>query len=126
MSVAFQIADDVLDAEAAIESDRGFGKAIGNDVREGKKTLMAIHAAENASPAAAARLEEILWAEENSAAEIGEAIGILDETDSIEYARERALDLSASARERLDGLDLEPDPADDLAAFTRFVVSRNV
>jgi geranylgeranyl diphosphate synthase type I len=126
MSVAFQIADDVLDAEAAIESDRGFGKAIGNDVREGKKTLMAIHAAENASPTAAARLEEILWAEENSAAEIGEAIGILDETDSIEYARERALDLSASARERLDGLDLEPDPADDLAAFTRFVVSRNV
>ena len=126
MSVAFQIADDVLDAEAAIESDRGFGKAIGNDVREGKKTLMAIHAAKNASPAAAARLEEILWAEENSAAEIGEAIGILDETDSIDYARERALDLSASARERLDGLDLEPDPADDLAAFTRFVVSRNV
>ncbi|PSQ19861.1 polyprenyl synthetase [Halobacteriales archaeon QS_8_65_32] len=126
MSVAFQIADDVLDAEAAIEGDGGFGKAIGNDVREGKKTLMAIHAAENASPAAAARLEEILWAEENSAAEIGEAIGILDETDSIDYARERALDLSASARERLDGLDLEPDPADDLAAFTRFVVSRNV
>ena len=126
MSVAFQIADDVLDAEAAIEGDGGFGKAIGNDVREGKKTLMAIHAAENASPAAAARLEEILWAEENSAAEIGEAIGILDETDSIEYARERALDLSASARERLDGLDLEPDPADDLAVFTRFVVSRNV
>ena len=126
MSVAFQIADDVLDAEAAIEGDGGFGKAIGNDVREGKKTLMAIHAAENASPAAAARLEEILWAEENSAAEIGEAIGILDETDSIDYARKRALDLSASARERLDGLDLEPDPADDLAAFTRFVVSRNV
>ena len=126
MSVAFQIADDVLDAEAAIEGDGGFGKAIGNDVREGKKTLMAIHAAENASPTAAARLEEILWAEENSAAEIGEAIGILDETDSIDYARKRALDLSASARERLDGLDLEPDPADDLAAFTRFVVSRNV
>ena len=126
MSVAFQIADDVLDAEAAIEGDGGFGKAIGNDVREGKKTLMAIHAAKNASPTAAARLEEILWAEENSAAEIGEAIGILDETDSIDYARERALDLSASARERLDGLDLEPDPADDLAAFTRFVVSRDV
>lgn len=126
MSIAFQIADDVLDAESTLEGGEKFGKAIGNDVREGKKTLMAIHAAEHASPAEIVRLEEILWAEENSHEEITEATGILQETGSIEYARDRALELGASARERLDGLDLEPEPKADLREFTSFVVSRDV
>ncbi|MCQ4333745.1 polyprenyl synthetase family protein [Natronomonas sp. F2-12] len=60
MSIAFQIADDVLDVEHALEEGGAFGKGVGNDIREGKKTLMAIHAVENAPPAEAARLEEIL------------------------------------------------------------------
>jgi len=130
MSIAFQIADDVLDAEATLEGGQEgngkFGKAFGNDVREGKKTLMAIHAAEHASPRRVARLEAILWAEDNSAEEIAEAIEILQEAGSIQYARKRALELGASARERLEGLDLEPEPASDLDEFTNFVVSRDV
>jgi geranylgeranyl diphosphate synthase type I len=126
LSVAFQIADDVLDAEAALEGREEFGKAIGNDVREGKKTLMTIHAAEHAPAADVARLEELLWAEDNTPEEITEALSILRETDSIAYARERALDLARKARERLDELDLEAEPATELAAFTRFVVSRDV
>jgi len=144
MSIAFQIGDDILDIEHTLDkaaemtgsdgdADAGstdqsrtgdFGKEFGNDIREGKKTLMVIHAAETASPEAVARLEEILWAEENTTDEILEVVDILQENGSVEYARERALALAARAREEIDALDLTPEPADHLQAFTRFVVER--
>ncbi|WP_247009654.1 polyprenyl synthetase family protein [Halorientalis litorea] len=136
MSVAFQIGDDILDVEHTLDQaesvataaeggfDDDFGKEFGNDIREGKKTLMAIHAAEHAPPEDAARLEEILWAEDNSDEEVLEAIEILQATGSIEYARERALSLAANARDHLDGVPLEGEAAENLREFTRFVVER--
>jgi geranylgeranyl diphosphate synthase type I len=126
MSIAFQIADDILDVEHAEEHGGSFGKGMGNDVREGKKTLMVIHAAEHAPAADVARLEEVLWADENTDEEVLEAIGLLRDAGSVTYARETALELAAAARDHLDATDLRPEQADQLAEFTRFVVDRNV
>jgi geranylgeranyl diphosphate synthase type I len=125
MSIAFQIGDDILDVETATEEGGAFGKGLGNDVREGKKTLMAIHAAEHAPPERTARLEELLWADENTEADIGEVIDIFREAGSIAYARERALDIAAEARDHLTELDIEDESAAQLADFTRFVIERD-
>jgi geranylgeranyl diphosphate synthase type I len=124
MSIAFQIGDDILDIEHTLDQAGEFGKEFGNDVREGKKTLMAIHAAETAPPEEVARLEDILWAEDNDDEEIMEAIEIMQSAGSIDFARETARDLAASAREQLDELDLDPGSESDLREFTRFVVER--
>jgi len=124
MAVAFQIADDVLDIENALEEGGEFGKGFGNDIREGKKTLLAIHAVENASPEDAARLEEILWADENTDEEIVEAIEIIETAGSIEYANSVAADLSEESKAHLEGLGLRPEPKTKLEAFAEFVVSR--
>jgi geranylgeranyl diphosphate synthase type I len=126
MSIAFQITDDVLDVEHAEEHGGSFGKAMGNDVREGKKTLMVIHAAVAAPAEDVARLEEILWADENTDDEVLEAIEILREAGSVEYARDVALELAAEARDHLARADLADEQADQLSAFTKFVVDRNV
>ncbi|TKR28225.1 polyprenyl synthetase family protein [Natronomonas salsuginis] len=126
MAIAFQIADDVLDVEYALEEGGDFGKGVGNDIREGKKTLMAIHAAENAPPEDAARLEEILWADENTDEDVREVVEIFESVRSVEYARSVAEELSESSKARLEGLDLEPEPASKLAAFAEFVVDRDV
>ncbi|WP_276247927.1 polyprenyl synthetase family protein [Haladaptatus sp. YSMS36] len=126
MSISFQIGDDILDAENALEDGGDFGKEFGNDIREGKKTLLVIHAAETADPEAVARLEEILWAEENTEEEIAEVLDIFLETGSVEYAREQALALSEAAREELAKVDVDPETGQLLADFTRFVVERNV
>ena len=126
MAVAFQIADDVLDVEHAAEEGGAFGKGVGNDVREGKKTLMVIHAAEHAPPADVARLEELLWAEDNTDAEVREVVSILESAGSVEYARGVAEDLAASAKTHLAELDLAPEPAEKLAGFADFVVQREV
>ena len=126
MAVAFQIGDDILDVENTLDQAGDFGKEFGNDIREGKKTLLVIHAVREADEPDAERLQSILAAEDNTEAEILEAIDVMQETGSIEFARDRALDLAESAREHLATVDLEPEPASELEAFTRFVVERNV
>ncbi|MFC7222085.1 polyprenyl synthetase family protein [Halalkalicoccus sp. GCM10025322] len=125
MSIAFQIGDDILDVENTLDRAGEFGKAFGNDIREGKRTLMVIHALDRADPDRAARLASILHAEENSREEILEAIEILQSTDSVEYARERALTFAESAREHLANVPLEEERANQLASFTEFVIERD-
>jgi geranylgeranyl diphosphate synthase type I len=124
MSIAFQIGDDILDIEHTLDQAGDFGKEFGNDIREGKKTLMVIYTAEQAAPEDVARLEEILWAEDNTDDEIMEAIEIMQSVDAVEYARSRAEDLAASARSHLDDLDLRAEPEQHLRDFTRFVIER--
>jgi geranylgeranyl diphosphate synthase type I len=127
MSIAFQIGDDILDIEHSLDQAGDFGKAFGNDIREGKKTLLVIHAMEEADPETAARLAGILEAPDNTDDEIREAIDILLETDSLAYAKRQAQDLAAAARDHLDAVEhLREEPKADLAAFTRFVVDRDV
>ena len=126
MSVAFQIADDVLDVEHAMERGGAFGKGAGNDVREGKKTLMVIRAVRDADVGTAARLEGILAAEENTDEEVLEAVEILHSVGAVESTRETAAELAAEARAHLERADLDPDTTEQLAAFTRFVVDREV
>jgi geranylgeranyl diphosphate synthase type I len=124
MSISFQIGDDMLDIKHTLDQAGDFGKEFGNDIREGKKTLMVIYTANEAPPADVARLEEILWADDNTDEEILEAIDIMQDVGAVEYARERALDLSEQAQEHLDGLDLEPRAERHLREFTRFVIER--
>ncbi|MEM4781308.1 MAG: polyprenyl synthetase family protein [Halalkalicoccus sp.] len=126
MSIAFQIGDDILDVESTIEGNTEFGKAFGNDIREGKRTLMVIHALSTADQAEAERLATILHERENTREEILEAIGILRSTGSVEHARERALSFAASARDHLREVPLEGERAEQLASFTEFVIDRDV
>src|SRR6056297_959414 len=86
VAVAFQIGDDVLDVEHSLGRAGDFGKAFGNDIREGKKTLLVLHAIEESDPTDAERLADIIAAEENTDDEIAEALRIIEETGSIEYA----------------------------------------
>lgn len=126
MAVAFQIGDDILDVENTLDQAGDFGKEFGNDIREGKKTLLVIHAVAEADEAPAERLQSILVAPENTDREILEAIDIMQDTGSIEFARRRAEALAATAREHLAAVDLESEPAAKLEQFTQFVVERDV
>ena len=125
MAISFQIADDILDVEHTLDQAGDFGKEFGNDVKEGKKTLMTIYTAEQASPADVARLEDILWADDNTDEEVLEAIDIMQEAGAVEYARDRARTFAAEARAELDDLDLEPEAEEQLRAFTTYVIERS-
>ncbi|WP_226041274.1 polyprenyl synthetase family protein [Natrinema sp. DC36] len=124
-AIAFQIGDDILDVEHSLGRAGAFGKEFGNDIREGKKTLMVIHAIEASEPERARRLQAILEADDNTDEEILEALEILEAAGSIEYARERALELAADARAAIDGVDFDAETTRKLEEFTEFVIERD-
>ncbi|MFH0956228.1 MAG: polyprenyl synthetase family protein, partial [Candidatus Aenigmatarchaeota archaeon] len=70
IGVAFQIQDDILN----IAPTKGWGKEVGDDINEGKRTLLVIHTLKKASPADRKRLIEILGMHSKDQRIIGEAI----------------------------------------------------
>ena len=108
--LAFQIQDDLLNL---VGTDEAKKKDFRSDITEGKRTLVVVHALHNASPAARERLIEILSAKERDPEVLAEAVAIMEEAGSIEYARAYAEDLSQNAKGRLEAA-LEPSRWRDL------------
>lgn len=108
--LAFQIQDDLLNL---VGTDKAKKKDFRSDITEGKRTLVVVHALQNAAPAARERLIEILSAKERDPEVLAEAVAIMEEAGSIEYARAYAEDLSQNAKGRLEAA-LEPSRWRDL------------
>jgi octaprenyl-diphosphate synthase len=121
LGVAFQISDDALDFSA--DQDR-LGKAIGTDLREGKRTLPLIAMLERAAAADAEAVRVLLRRRALGAGELEEIRRLVIAHEGVEYARARAADYARSAKE-----DLEAFPASDeretLALIADFVVDRD-
>lgn len=98
VGIAFQIRDDVL----GLTGDRDkFGKPIGSDIREGKRTLIVVRALEVAEPSDQAKLFRALGNERATEAEIAAAIEVIKRTGAIEYAEKKAEEFVASAKSKL-------------------------
>ena len=121
LGIAFQISDDALDFAA--DQDR-LGKAIGADVREGKRTLPLIAMLERASAADAERVRALLARRTLSPAEIDAIRVLVLDHDGAQYALERA---RAHAKAAKAALDLFPpsEARETLALIADFVVERD-
>ena len=126
LSIGFQIIDDVLDVEHSLGRAGAFGKAFGNDVREGKTTLLVIHAMEAAPADDAEALAATLADPDPDDEAVADVLRLFDEVGSLEYARAAAESLAEEAVAALDGLDLEPEPAERLRAFPWLLIERDV
>jgi len=94
--LGFQIQDDLINL---VGSDRS--KDFRIDITEGKRTLMVVHALNNAAPDARARLLEILRLGTHDEALKEEAVQIMQDAGSIDYANDFALNLIVEAKEKL-------------------------
>jgi octaprenyl-diphosphate synthase len=118
LGVAFQIADDLLDVQG---DEAKVGKSLGTDIAKQKSTLPVIRLMEISTPDDRKRLIARLNGSDNHRREILRPG--LENSDSIAYAREKAIVFSQSAVQQLDVLP--PSPArDSLAGLAEFVVSR--
>jgi geranylgeranyl pyrophosphate synthase len=120
MGAAFQIQDDVLNLTGDFEKYR---KEIGGDISEGKRTLMVVHFLRNAPKPERERLSAILSTHSREQADIEWAIAAMKARGSIDYARERALQLVEEAKSELARL---PDSRDReaLLGIATYVISR--
>ncbi len=93
---AFQIQDDLLNLTGDVTK---YGKEIGGDLAEGKRTLMLIHLLDACTARERKSLARFLAKprEKRSAAEIGEVYAQMIEYGSIDFARRSARQLAGAA-----------------------------
>lgn len=108
--LAFQIQDDLLNLIGKTESTK---KGFRDDITEGKRTLVVVHALKNLEGDDRERLIELLSSRTKNPAELEEAVQIMESAGSIEYARNYAENLTSIAKNRLVDM-IDPSPARDL------------
>lgn len=122
IGIAFQIQDDILN----IKPNEGWGKETGDDIKEGKRTLMAIHAFSVLPKEKKERLAWILDSKQNSELEVKEAIALLDGAGSIEYAEQVARGLVEKAWKGLDKSLSNSKAKSILKEFAGFMIERGI
>jgi len=98
IGIAFQIKDDLLDLTG---DEAETGKDFAGDIKEGKKTVMLLHALCNAVPARARRLAEIISGGAVTADDVLEAIEVMHQAGSFEYAQNILSRLISEAKQSL-------------------------
>ena len=123
IGVAFQIQDDLLNIS---ESELSKGKGLGEDIHEGKRTLMVIHALAHAPKKDAERLKQILASHPSDQKTILEAIEVMNKAGSLEYAQQFSRKLVKDAWAGVDSLLPASDAKEKLRAFADYLVERQI
>ena len=109
LGIAFQITDDLLNLRSAVDE---YGKEIGGDLWEGKRTVILLHAVRTATVADRDRAVEILGKDrpvsQKSAHDRVLAERLIDESGSMGYAAAVARRHAEAARDHLDRLTWLP------------------
>ncbi|NLK25030.1 MAG: polyprenyl synthetase family protein [Euryarchaeota archaeon] len=124
LGAGFQMWDDIL---ALTGEEKVLGKPVGNDIRNGKRTLIVLHALHELKEDDPRR-QTLLAALGNSKArtqDIENAIQALHDCGSIEYARRLALDHAAQGKKMLEMLEPGPD-REFLSRLIDYSVSRKI
>ena len=121
VGVAFQIADDALDF---IADQERLGKAVGADLREGKRTLPLIAMLQRAAREDAELVHALLKRPALAPAEVEEIRRLVIQHDGVNYALTRAANYAAAAKEALSAFPAS-DERETLALVADFVVDRD-
>lgn len=104
IGIAFQILDDVLDATATAPE---FGKTLGGDIIEGKKTFLVVHALENRHALSAsdnALLEEFIDNKGLPRERVSEMVHFFERNHALEAARDAVELYTKRAHQALENL----------------------
>jgi len=99
LGLSFQIWDDYLDISS---DEKTLGKDIGNDIRNGKKTLIAVYSLQNATGENEKSLNEVFGNRNASDDDIKRLFTLFKEMGSIDYARNTALNYIKKAKDALN------------------------
>lgn len=117
---AFQLRDDVLGVYGQPERT---GKPVGDDLREGKPTLLLAVAAERADAAGRQLLARV--GGELDDATVADLQALLRDTGALDEVEAEISTLHARAIGALDAIELAPEPAAALRELADFVVARD-
>lgn len=121
VGIAFQIIDDSLNVTGDVEE---YGKEIGGDIREGKRTVLAAHLLRAASPRDRKVFSRLLGKKKITKNEIRRVIGLYERYGSIEYAKAEAKEYLENALRVLNKLPAS-DARNRLSSIADFLVTRS-
>lgn len=124
MAIGFQIQDDILDIKLTGRKRQKFGKSFGNDIKEGKKTLMVIHVLNKASQKDKKQLLKILAKHSNNFSDAQRTINILKKYGAIDYAQNKAKEFMQQAQTEMDALLVGRKNRQTLRSLMAFLISR--
>ncbi|MGB9598581.1 MAG: polyprenyl synthetase family protein [Minisyncoccales bacterium] len=126
VGIAFQIQDDILDISLEGKERKAFGKDFGNDIKEGKKTLMVIFALQKANKRDKKRLLEILAKGTDSFKEKKEAIEIIKKYGAITFAEKKAKELLKKAWREVEPFLIKQRAKERIKDFIYFLIERKI
>lgn len=101
LGMGFQIWDDYLDLKA---DEKLLGKPVGSDIKNGKRTLMVVHAMERLEGNKKDEFMNMLGDQDATQESVKRAIALMDEVGSTAYAKELAEDYAEKSKELLSVL----------------------
>lgn len=123
IGIAFQFIDDILNL---VPGTSEWGKTIGEDITEGKRSPLILHTLKVADESTKIRLLQILDSKTTNPQTIEEAITILKTHHAFEEIRNRAKEYINKAREEIDTLKISDYHKKLLHDFAVYVLERNV
>ena len=124
IGVAFQMQDDVLDLTGKEFAKKKGG--VGQDITEGKRTLMVIHTLKNASSADKKRLVQILNMHTSDQTLRDEAIALMQKYNAIEHVKRTAARIVEESWKEVNKLLPKSEAKEKLKAFAEFLIKRTI
>ena len=121
LGLGFQIWDDYLDISS---DEKTLGKDIGNDIRNGKKTLIAVHCLNTATGNEKELLKSIFGNLSATEKEVKEVYNLFIKLKSIDYAKECAMNYCEKAKKALGSLE-DSDAKKILLELATYAISRS-
>ncbi len=120
LGLAFQIHDDVLNIDGDFKK---YKKKIGEDISEGKRTIMVIHLLARATPQEREKVIHVLSTHSTVQQDIDYVIAVMKRYGSLDYARKKAAKLVSDAKNLLSTLE-DSEQKKALMELADYVVSR--
>jgi len=119
--IAFQLQDDIL---GIFGDEKELGKPIGDDIKEGKNTLLFTQAIKRGTPQQRQRLNKLWGKKEIAFAEIEEVRKIIKKTGSLVYSQKLARELVEKGKKAVPKITNNKNLQEVFSSLADFVIER--